>query len=105
MPAPPCRGIQLRPDDPVSWEITGGHLGSSVLVLAAVTRASYFASILRYLGIQVPGLVLLLAGGGRMSTTIPAAWHRPLFSLSRAGRHAYFISSAIKAALPFMHNW
>jgi multicomponent Na+:H+ antiporter subunit D len=86
----------------IFWEITA--VTSVFMVLAAGTRASYFASM-RYLGIQVLSGVLLLAGAAYVYNNTGSLSMKAFVSLSEPGALLIFIALGIKAAFPFMHNW
>lgn len=86
----------------IFWEITA--VTSVFMVLAAGTRASYFASM-RYLGIQVLSGVLLLAGAAYVYNNTGSLGMKAFVSLSEPGALLIFIALGIKAAFPFMHNW
>ena len=86
----------------IFWEITA--VTSVFMVLAAGTRASYFASM-RYLGIQVLSGVLLLAGAAYVYNNTGSLGMKAFVSLSEPGAMLIFIALGIKAAFPFMHNW
>ena len=86
----------------IFWEITA--VTSVFMVLAAGTRASYFASM-RYLGIQVLSGVLLLAGAAYVYNNTGSLSMKAFVSLSEPGAMLIFIALGIKAAFPFMHNW
>jgi multicomponent Na+:H+ antiporter subunit D len=86
----------------IFWEITA--VTSVFMVLAAGTRASYFASM-RYLGVQVLSGVLLLAGAAYVYNNTGSLGMKAFVSLSEPGAMLIFIALGIKAAFPFMHNW
>lgn len=86
----------------IFWEITA--VTSVFMVLAAGTRAAYFASM-RYLAIQVLSGVLLLAGAAYVYNNTGSLSIKAFFSLSEPGALLIFIALGIKAAFPFMHNW
>lgn len=86
----------------IFWEITA--VTSVFMVLAAGTRAAYFASM-RYLAIQVLSGVLLLAGAAYVYNNTGSLSIKAFVSLSEPGALLIFIALGIKAAFPFMHNW
>tara|TARA_R110001592_G_scaffold9560_5_gene50602 strand:- start:2098 stop:3861 length:1764 start_codon:yes stop_codon:yes gene_type:complete len=86
----------------VFWEITA--VTSVFMVLAAGTRAAYFASM-RYLVIQVLSGVLLLTGAAYVYNSTGGLEIKAFVSLGEPGALLIFIAFGIKAAFPFMHNW